>query len=152
MYAIRSYYEAVGTRALLDADYRSRSMAAASEYAAHLYGLLKDIPEISLFPGQANFLLCRLTRGDMDARGLAERLLAHRIAIRVCDNFRGLDETWFRLAVRPPEENERLAEALRITSYNVCYTKLLRGRGHTASVQPDHALARAEVGLRGEHP
>ncbi len=104
--------QAVGTRALLDAEYRSRSMAAASEYAAHLYGLLKGIPEISLYPGQANFLLCRLTRGDMDARGLAERLLAHRIAIRVCDNFRGLDETWFRLAVRPPEENERLAEAL----------------------------------------
>jgi len=47
------------------------------------------------------------------AAGLAERLLlAHGIAIRDCAGFAGLDGTYFRLAVRRPEENARLLEAL----------------------------------------
>jgi len=104
--------QAVGARALADADFRARSLAACGEYAADLHGLLREFPEITVFPGQANFTLCRLTHGGLDARGLAERLLARRVAIRVCDNFRGLDSSWFRLAVRPPEENGRLTEAL----------------------------------------
>lgn len=104
--------QAVGVRALGDADYQARSLAASGEYAAHLRQTLRAFPEIDVTPGQANFLLCRLTRGDLNARSLAARLLEQRIAIRVCDNFTGLDDSWFRLAVRPPHETDSLARAL----------------------------------------
>ncbi|EPR44708.1 Cobyric acid synthase [Desulfovibrio sp. X2] len=111
--------QAVGARGLADDAFRARSVAACREYREHLRGLLAAFPEIAVFPGEADFLLCRLLAGGpkgagpvADAPGLAERLLAERIAVRVCDNFAGLDASWFRLAVRPPEENARLAEAL----------------------------------------
>jgi len=43
----------------------------------------------------------------------ARRMLQEGIAIRVCDNFPGLDERYFRLAVRTRKENMRLLGTLR---------------------------------------
>ena len=66
-----------------------------------------------MFPAAANFLLARFDHPVLDARELADRLLAAAgIAIRVCANYHGLDRRYFRIAVRPEEENERLIEAL----------------------------------------
>ena len=41
------------------------------------------------------------------------QLLARGILIRDCSNYRGLGPGWYRAAVKLPEENRRLAEALR---------------------------------------
>ena len=76
---------------------------------------LLAIPGLTVYPGAANFLLVRLDRTDIDAPTLARRLLARGLAIRVCDNFDGLDARFFRLAVRTGEENLRLCQALRET-------------------------------------
>ncbi|PIE72071.1 MAG: cobyric acid synthase CobQ [Deltaproteobacteria bacterium] len=44
---------------------------------------------------------------------MARRLLAQNILIRCCDNYRGLDEHFFRVAVRTEQENNQLLDALR---------------------------------------
>jgi cobyric acid synthase CobQ len=45
---------------------------------------------------------------------LADKLLKnHRIPIRVCANYAGLDARYFRVAVRSDEENARLIDAIR---------------------------------------
>ena len=59
-----------------------------------------------------NYLLVKLTRPGMTAAALRQQMLAHRIVIRDASNFRGLDERFFRLAVRGRKENERLLAAL----------------------------------------
>ena len=43
---------------------------------------------------------------------LADRLAEQGILIRSCRNFRGLGEGWFRTAIRLPEENDRLLQAM----------------------------------------
>ncbi|MBR1830627.1 MAG: hypothetical protein IJ781_14215, partial [Atopobiaceae bacterium] len=48
--------------------------------------------------------------------GLYERLLRRRILIRPCDNFRGLGNRWYRVAVRSFEEDEQLIGALGVLS------------------------------------
>jgi Cobyric acid synthase len=48
----------------------------------------------------------------MSAQPLFERLLAEGLAIRLCKNFEGLDDSYFRIAVRTREENARLVDAL----------------------------------------
>ena len=58
-------------------------------------------------PSQANFLLFH---GPL---GLREGLLRQGIAIRGCGNYSGLDDGWYRIAVRPHEENEALITAIR---------------------------------------
>ena len=52
---------------------------------------------------------------------LAEHLLTDGIAIRVCDNFTGLDGRFFRVAVRMAEENGRLCDSLRKALGSPCH-------------------------------
>ena len=44
--------------------------------------------------------------------GLEKKFMEFRILIRSCDNFRGLTEGWYRVAVRTRQENERFVQAL----------------------------------------
>jgi len=44
--------------------------------------------------------------------GLDRKLEKYGILIRNCSNFRGLEEGWYRIAVRTREENEKLIECL----------------------------------------
>lgn len=53
----------------------------------------------AIYPGQANFLLARLT-SNLDGYRLQELLIPARILIRVCDNFAGLDQHYVRFAVK----------------------------------------------------
>ena len=62
---------------------------------------------MEVLPGEANFLLFYCKRHD-----LADRLAEQGILIRSCRNFRGLGEGWFRTAIRLPEENDRLLQAM----------------------------------------
>ena len=61
-----------------------------------------------VLPGKANFLLFRCC--DVD---LKEKLAREGILIRCCGNYSGLDGHWYRVAVRTPEENQRLLAAVR---------------------------------------
>ena len=45
--------------------------------------------------------------------GLDQKLRQKRIAIRSCDNYHGLEAGWYRIAVRLPEENQKLMDAIR---------------------------------------
>ncbi len=102
----------VGARCLRDLEYRQRSIRETAALRETLAAELREIPGLRVFPSQANFLLCRLDRVGMSAAPLFERLLSEGLAIRLCANFEGLDDSSFRIAVRPKEENARLVEAL----------------------------------------
>ena len=61
---------------------------------------------IRVVSGEANFLLLYTTQPIYD------RLLAKGILIRNCENFRGLGEGYYRIAVKKQEENEVLLREL----------------------------------------
>ncbi len=61
----------------------------------------------TVFPSDANFILCSADTEDK-AQRLENGLLGQGIAIRNCWNFSGLGERYFRIAVRPHNENEAL--------------------------------------------
>ncbi|MDO4890131.1 MAG: histidinol-phosphate transaminase [Coriobacteriaceae bacterium] len=61
---------------------------------------------LRVVPGQANYLLFQAPDG------LYEPLLERGILIRRCQNYPGLDDTWYRVAVRTGEENATLLAAL----------------------------------------
>jgi len=102
----------VGARCLRDLEYRARTIREVACLREELTNELRGIPGIRVFPGAANFLLCRLDRVGMGATPLFERLLAEGVAIRLCRNFEGLDDSYFRVAVRTRAENARLVEGL----------------------------------------
>lgn len=69
---------------------------------------------IRVFPGESNYLLL------YSPHNLAEELLGRGIMVRDCRNYAGLGVGYIRIAVRTPEENNRLIEAVRdITEKNL---------------------------------
>ena len=74
---------------------------------------LKAIEGLTVYPSQANYLMCRLD-GGWTATELTVQLLEKKdILIKDLSGKKGLNGEYIRLAVRRPEENERLLAALR---------------------------------------
>ncbi|WP_321401507.1 cobyric acid synthase [Maridesulfovibrio sp.] len=103
----------VGLRCLRDEEYERKSIEAATDLREALVKGLREIPGIRALPSQANFMLCQVQRVGMDASALIEHLIKNRVAVRHCDNFDGLDSTYFRIAVRTEKENRVLLDGLR---------------------------------------
>lgn len=106
----------VGVRCLRDTEYEEQTRTETSRLRQNLTEGLFSIPGIRIFPGEANFLLCQVQRVGMDAQKIIDHLIANKIAVRHCDNFDGLDSTYFRIAVRTEKENSRLIDELRAFS------------------------------------
>ena len=61
---------------------------------------------LTVIPSRTNYILFH------SERELREPLLAQGIQIRSCANYIGLGDGWYRVAVKLPEENRRLVEAV----------------------------------------
>lgn len=123
----------LGAKMVLDHQYASLSRTLMANLRSDLKRRLQEIKGLKVFDGQANFLLVKLVLPGcrMNAVQLASKLLPHGIAIRVCANFEGLDELYFRLAVRTEEENGRLVAALEA---------ILGAQKRSAVIRPRPAL------------
>ena len=99
-----------GVAALGEREYKEKSIALVREERAYLKQQMEKAG-FTVWDGQADYLFFR-TDGICD---LYERLLPEGIMIRRCSNYRGLDDTCYRVAVKDHEANERLAEALKKT-------------------------------------
>jgi cobyric acid synthase CobQ/L-threonine-O-3-phosphate decarboxylase len=113
LWSVNGLAQAVGEQALQDHAYALRTRAFIQQQREFLVNEMRSIPGLTIFPGKANFLLVRLDRQDVDAPALARQMLSAGIAIRVCDNFDGLDRRFFRVAVRTEDENLKLLHSLK---------------------------------------
>lgn len=98
--------QAAGLAALKDEDYPKRVRALIQKERFFLVQGLEQLG-LRVVPGEANYLLfcCK--------KELLEPLARRGILLRCCGNYQGLDETWYRTAVRTHVENLRLLAALR---------------------------------------
>ncbi len=100
------------TAALADHAYQEETVSYGEKARADLAARLAQISDIEVLPGCVNFILCRLRGTFATAKDLQDALIPYHIFIRQCGNYEGLDDSYFRLAVRPKEENDRLLAAL----------------------------------------
>lgn len=112
-WTVNSIAQRVGCQAVKDQDYLQRSRLFVSQQREKLAHELSKIPGLNVYDGTANFLLVRLDHDTFTAAEIAEQMLKHGVAIRVCDNFHALDQGYFRVAVRTSSEQQRLCEVLR---------------------------------------
>ncbi len=122
-WSVNTLSQAVGEAALRDGLYAVETRKYVRKMREELAEKLKAIPGLTVYPGEANFLLVRIDSGSTDARQMARRLLRRGIAVRVCDNFDGLDRRFFRVAVRTEDENDRLCDAIR-SALGACPVKI----------------------------
>lgn len=104
--------QAAGIAVLNDRAYAEKTRTEVAQLRENLHHELSNLRAFTVFPSAANYLLARVEKQPFDARQLARKLLTHRIAIRVCDNYEGLDQRYFRVAVRTARENRQLLNTL----------------------------------------
>lgn len=95
-----------GMAALDETEYLEKSRQVIAEERKFLIAALAELG-MHVFPSNANFILFQ------GKTGLFRAMLEEHIHIRSCENFEGLDETYYRIAVRTQEENDALLKALR---------------------------------------
>jgi threonine-phosphate decarboxylase len=111
-WSVNTLAQAMGRACLRDHDYLAHSRTLVRKERQDLLEGLRSLPGLHPFPSTVNYLLVKITRPDWTAAGLQKAMLSHKIVIRDASNFRGLDDRFFRVAVRRREENRRLLEAL----------------------------------------
>ena len=72
---------------------------------------LAALPGITPMPSAVNYLLIRANRSLVPLREVMEQ--RHRILLRDCRSFEGLDETWLRIGLQSRRNNRRIVRALR---------------------------------------
>lgn len=101
------------TYAARDREYIEKTRKFCREERRAFVNQLSAFPWLTVYPGTVNFILCRLIGRIKDAAELQKRLLPHEIMIRQCGNYDGLDNSFFRLAVRKKDENKKLIDTLK---------------------------------------
>lgn len=104
--------QAAGLACMQERDYVRESMRCVRNERTFLISQLEAMG-IKVYAGAANYLLIR------SEQRLYEELLKKGILIRDCSNFQGLQEGYYRIAVKTRQENERLVEALK----EICQAK-----------------------------
>ncbi|MGC8492986.1 MAG: threonine-phosphate decarboxylase [Syntrophobacteraceae bacterium] len=120
-WSVGTQAQAAGAYCLSREEYRLGTLAFMEKERLRLAGKLSAIPGLEVFPGVANFLLVRLDGGLPPSSVLRTDIFARsRILIRDCASFEGLNEHYFRVAVRLPEQNDRLLAALNDALSDPC--------------------------------
>ena len=100
---------------LKEKDYIEKSISYVKNEKEYLYSALKEINSLKVFEPSVNFIMFKLLI-DLD---LKSELIKGKILIRSCDNYIGLNSSFYRVAVRTREENNKLISELK----NVLFDK-----------------------------
>lgn len=111
-WSVNALAQAAALASLSDIRYARRSLAFMRTERPALTKQLGQLPDVTVHPSAANFLMVELPCG-MTASALTGALRRDGILIRDCSRVPGLTEQTVRIAVRTSRENRRLVAAFR---------------------------------------
>ncbi len=112
-WSVNTFAQMAGVFCMRQESYRTRTVDLVKREREFLGSGIAELKLGTALPGVANYLLVRIDDRFPGVATLQQDLLRRdKILIRDCSNFDGLDERYFRIAVRLPQENRRLLAAL----------------------------------------
>ncbi|MCP4717742.1 MAG: threonine-phosphate decarboxylase [Deltaproteobacteria bacterium] len=112
-WSINALAQRAGTESLKDVTYIQKSIDYMQDARAGLVADLKTTVSLKVYKGSANFLLIKLAEtARMSAPELYGKLLERGLIVRTCEDFNGLDEQYFRVAVKKKNENKKLVSEI----------------------------------------
>ena len=111
-WTVNSLAQIAGVKAVNDKNYIKKSKIKNKKERIFLYNKLKDINALKVYEPSVNFILLKIKK-DLSAGKLREKMASQGIIIRDCSNFRGIDNRYFRVAVKSREENLKLLRVLK---------------------------------------
>ena len=106
-WTVNSLAQKAALAALGDTDYNDRTMHLMKEEKVFLEYVFKDIG-VSFIPSDTNYYLLKIK----EARKVHNQLMEKGIMVRDCSNFRGLDDSYIRVAVKSRIDNKRLLKEM----------------------------------------
>lgn len=102
-----------GLYCLQQENYIAETLKLIAEERAYLANQIKATGAFEVFEATANFLLIRGLDPAFKVELFQADLAKMGLLVRRADNFPGLDQRYFRIAVRKRAENERLVKAIK---------------------------------------
>jgi len=99
--------------AFKDKEFIENTKRTIAKEKAQFTKMLSEIGGLHVFPSETNFLLVKILNNKLTSTSLRERLAQEGILIRDCSTFVGLDDSFFRVTVRSPDENAKLSAAVK---------------------------------------
>ena len=99
----------VGEVLLDDEDYIRKTQEFIAAQREYLCNELRQFPLLKIRQPAANYIFIRCLNGVE----LQSALLKYKLLIRRCQNYPGLDGSYYRIAVRSQAENRHLIGALK---------------------------------------
>ncbi len=91
--------------------YAEKTKAYITKERQRVYHELAQIESVEVFKSSTDFHLCRLLQGTVNQ--LQVDLEEAGMALRTCEDFIGLDSSYFRIAIKKAEDNTKLLTFLK---------------------------------------
>lgn len=102
-----------GRKLIKDHDFIRKSKKYVLKEREAFFKNLKNIKWIKPYKPSANFILCKINSSKITSSKLKEYCIKKEsVLIRDCSSFRGLDDYFFRVAVKKHNENKKLIYCL----------------------------------------
>ena len=111
-WSVNSLALALGEKFVGDHQYIQQTQQKVNSLRLTLSEQLGMVTGLKVYEGVANYLLLKVQKSGTSATDVAEKLLQKGIAVRVCGNFKGLDNSYIRVAVKAEDDNGLLVGAL----------------------------------------
>jgi threonine-phosphate decarboxylase len=112
-WSVNSLAMFAAAEAVKDIEFIKKSRLLISKSKRQMLEMFKTVPWLKVYPSETNFLLIEIIRKDLTSTQLAEGLAKNGLLIRDCKDFDGLNNRFFRVTVRRPEENRKLVEQIK---------------------------------------
>ena len=111
-WSVNTLAQAYTESALNDVEYVKRTKQVLREEQHYMYNALDAIAGITVYPPSANFILFHIEQDGVTADSINEALKKHKMIVRNCDSYIGLNSQWVRIAIKDHDNNVRLVDVL----------------------------------------
>jgi threonine-phosphate decarboxylase len=118
-WTVNTFAQIAGQVAINDIEFAVNTRQYVSREKAFLYDGLADIKGIRPLQPSVNFILVRIHNAEITSSRIQDLLAKDNIIIRDCSNFIGLNDKYFRVAVKTREDNQKLLGALKLVMDSV---------------------------------
>ncbi len=110
-WSVNALAQTVGAEVILDKAFQEKTRSWTQNERSFMFQALNAISAIEVFPSETNYLLFRIRDGS-EPMDLYQYLLSQSLLIRNCGNFKGLDESFFRISLKERQENQKLEDSI----------------------------------------
>ena len=108
-WSVNALAQEAGIIAIKNKPHLTNSKSIIKNESNFLKNKISDLPGFECYDSSTNFILIKTKQ---DSTEIQKKLLKHKVLIRDCKNFRGLNNHYIRIAVKSHQDNLKLIQAL----------------------------------------